>query len=908
MVKFRHYKPRSLQICSRERKKYDAFLSFRGPDVKKTLVDHLYQSLFPAGVNVFIDSEKLEKGQNIGTNLEQAIQDSTIYIPIFSPDYSTSEWCLKEVSLMWKLKSTSTYPIVMIPLFYNVEPCEVRYAEWIGPYAEAFTKHRTKGRHSEGEIEGWSDALNRVSCLSGWSLKETSFGFEGRLVKQVVKDVLQTLDIGVLDVAIRPVGLIPRCDEVIKLLKLGDKTSDKFTLGVWGMGGLGKTTLSKALYNKIHHFFEASSFVSNVKSESSIRGLRKLQQQIFRDLLKTQVKVDNIDHGKVPMRNRLASLRALVVLDDIDNVQQLDALMGDWFGNGSRIIITTRDKRVLEVRQVDLTYPMRGLELAEGVELFSWHAFLRAHPQRGYEDITESIVKSCSGLPLCLEIIGTDLYNRNHIAYWTEALRKLENVGHNSVLETLKISYDTLTHVEKHIFLDIACFFVNLKSSIFIQNRAFNMEFYDRFWTSLGYEPVYTSLKTLEEKALIVVHKHRYSEAIDEDIDEGDHSGQYFCEFSMHELIRDMGRRIVVEEWEKDPAKRSRVWREEDISTLMASTTIQVLFILCSTLHSNKLFCKFFVQFSNLKAKMMHLVLLTRYGLGQDVLRSRNLKRIGPNVENAHGASAYRYFGTNAEISFLDVLEIPINMAVQETAGDRNGSSVRSSVLPKSVAQLIYLRYLDMSGTKQTCLPKEVCELHCLEELCLSRCSLEALPEAFGNLINLKTLDVSNNFLLEFPPSFQHLQSLRNLEMDWNEQLVAFPSLPNNLIALSARRCSKLQVISLDIMRSLETIDLSHCKSVTRLPELESCISLRNLNVDGCKQFVKLDALPQRLASLRISGCSQLQDFPFIHQRRDVVPAFARSHMSGARTESFGGNEVQSLCMIGCDRIRLNIY
>ncbi|GLJ27494.1 hypothetical protein SUGI_0539430 [Cryptomeria japonica] len=232
-------------------------------------------------------------------NLEQAIHDSTIYIPIFSPDYATSAWCLKELPLMWKLGSTCIDPRLTIPLFYNVEPSEVRYSRCKGPYASAFIKHRTQGRHSKAEIEGWNDALYQVSCLSGWCLKETSFGFEGKLVKQVVKDVLQTLDVGVLDVARRPVGLIPRREEVIQLLKLGDKTSDRLSLGIWGMGGLGKTTLSKALYNKIHHLFEASCFVSSVKLEMSIQGLRKLQQQVLRDLLKTQIKVNNIDHGKV---------------------------------------------------------------------------------------------------------------------------------------------------------------------------------------------------------------------------------------------------------------------------------------------------------------------------------------------------------------------------------------------------------------------------------------------------------------------------------------------------------------------------------------------------------------------------------------------------------------------------------
>ncbi|GLJ27491.1 hypothetical protein SUGI_0539320 [Cryptomeria japonica] len=294
-------------------------------------------------------------------------------------------------------------------------------------------------------------------------------------MKYVVKDILQALDIGVLDVARRHVGLMLHCDEVINLLKFGDKSSDRLTLGIWGMGDLGKTILSKVLYNKIHHLFEATSFVSN-EAESSLKP----------------------------------------------------------------------DKHVLEVRQVDVIYPMRELELAEAMELFNWDAFLRAHPKKGCRNLTERIVKVCLALPLSSEIIGTNIYARNHIRYWTKALCNLENVGHCSVFEILKTRYDTLTPIQKHILLDIACFFVNPKSSILNQNRPFNMDFYKRFWSALGCEPVYTSLKTFEEKALTVVHEHIYREAMDEDIDEEDHAGQYFCKFYMHEKIRDMGRWIIV--------------------------------------------------------------------------------------------------------------------------------------------------------------------------------------------------------------------------------------------------------------------------------------------------------------------------------------------------------------------------
>ncbi|GLJ27434.1 hypothetical protein SUGI_0538600 [Cryptomeria japonica] len=905
MGDFCHYNPRASQLPIRDRKKYDVFLSFRGPDVRKTFADHLYQSLSIAGLNVFIDSEKLEKGEVIGMSLQQAIQNSTIYIPIFSPDYATSVWCLREVSLMWQMKSTNAH--IMIPLFYNVEPSHVRHGG--GPYAKAFNKHCTQGPYRPEVIKGWRDVLCEVSYLSGWSLVETSAGYEGKLVDQVVKDVLQSLDFGMRAVAEHPVGLIPRSEEVIQLLKLGDDTISSLTFGIWGMPGLGITNLSKSLHNEIRHLFEASSFVSNIKREDSLHGLIKLQQQILKDLLKTKIKMNDIDHGKILMRNRLASLKALVILDDVDNERQLDALMGDWFGKGTRIIITTQNKRVLEVRQVDVIYPMRGLELAEAVDLFSWHAFRREQPERGYENMTERIVKICSGLPLSLEIIGTDLYNRDKTRYWPEVLHKLETVGHDSVFKTLKISYDNLSPVEQHIFLDIACFFVEIKSSDFIQNRVFSTDFYVRFWSAFGCDSVFTSLKTLEEKALIVVHERRYIEAVDDDADEEEHTGEYFCEFSMHEQIRDMGRRIVREESWNDPTNRSRVWLKEDICTLMqAPTTI----LENSNIEGLMWRRRMELQHIHSLAPLQKLGFL----LWWDLQVKTQIERLPTNL---------KYL----VLSDCHLNDNNAQMAGIECGSDHNGSSLLSPVLPESIAQPKSLRYIDMSGTKQTFLPNEICELHCLEELYLSRCSLEALPETFGNLIRLKFLDVSNNFLSEFPSSFRRLVSLVNLEMAQNEQLVVFPTLPENLTALNARGCSKLQSISVENdMKRLKTMDLSHCKSLTALSTLLGCTSLRYLRLDGCKELDKLDPLPECLVSLSVSGCTKLQNVFF-----NVVRIILSRGIGSISTLSFDGAlsrplpppaslpppplhpvfpvhppEIEELCMIGCDNIRLHIY
>ncbi|GLJ22673.1 hypothetical protein SUGI_0427180 [Cryptomeria japonica] len=132
-------------------KRFDVFLSFRGKDVRKTLVDHLFQALSAAGLKVFLDSYQLKRGEIIDLSLERAIESSAIRIPIFSKGYASSAWCLREAALM--LAS----PGLIIPLFYRVKPAHARHPENdSSPYKNSFLKHYTHSdRYQRGEIDEW---------------------------------------------------------------------------------------------------------------------------------------------------------------------------------------------------------------------------------------------------------------------------------------------------------------------------------------------------------------------------------------------------------------------------------------------------------------------------------------------------------------------------------------------------------------------------------------------------------------------------------------------------------------------------------------------------------------------------------------------------------------------------------
>ena len=159
---------------------YDVFLSFRGRDVRKGFVDHLYHALDGAGFHVFLDTYNLQRGEDISISLQHGIEMSRILIPIFSTNYVESAWCLREVSLITRQvqeKGKKGWTIA-VPLFYDVTPSQVRHPDQShgGPFAEAFQEHESCGKYSPQEIDEWRAALFTLSNLSGWSLKEDTNG------------------------------------------------------------------------------------------------------------------------------------------------------------------------------------------------------------------------------------------------------------------------------------------------------------------------------------------------------------------------------------------------------------------------------------------------------------------------------------------------------------------------------------------------------------------------------------------------------------------------------------------------------------------------------------------------------------------------------------------------------------
>jgi len=148
--------------------KYDVFVSFRGGDTRNNFTDHLFGTLHKKGIVTFRDDTKLKKGENISSELLQAIEGSRILIVIFSRNYASSTWCLKElVKIAECIEVTGQ---IVLPIFYDMDPSEVQKQS--GDYEKAFRDHEERFKENLEKVQRWRGALAQVAELSGWDVRD----------------------------------------------------------------------------------------------------------------------------------------------------------------------------------------------------------------------------------------------------------------------------------------------------------------------------------------------------------------------------------------------------------------------------------------------------------------------------------------------------------------------------------------------------------------------------------------------------------------------------------------------------------------------------------------------------------------------------------------------------------------
>ncbi|KAL3730503.1 hypothetical protein ACJRO7_027505 [Eucalyptus globulus] len=829
---------------------YQVFLNFRGPDTRRTFTDILHQALVNAGISVFIDDEGLRPGERISGNLLQAIDNSKLYIPIFSKDYASSHWCLDELAKM--VENTSKYKEdgkekVILPIFYDVKPDDVKlktllYKDAISNLAQKMEDRKNK--FSSEVIKTWQQALEEVGCTKGWELEKYS-GY-AELIQAVVHEVVVRLETRQKHVTEHLVGMEGRIATITDLLDID--SNDVWFIGIYGMGGIGKTTLAKIIFNQLlHHFGRNRSFLDDVRETAKTKGLVELQKKLLFDVcyFGEAPSITDIDHGINMIEETICNNKMLIVLDDVDEAKQIQKLIGEkTLYSGTRILVTTRDKSVFNIRGFKYKFKeheMMRLSDEDALKIFSRHAFNDNSPLPNYFTLSKAIVSTTDGLPLALEAIGSMLFNFKENEIWEETLEKLRETPHQDVLGKLKISYDALNPEQQQIFLDVACMFIG-------KNKTNPMY----VWKDCKFCPQ-LAIQVLSQRCMIKVLDDK---------------------FQMHDQFRDLGRAIAKNE-------RTRLWDEDDIVRELRSTeikeSVQALYLPWSYFHPRRTHPHRTVTSEQIKRfprmRFLWLPNVTYQGdftgclseLKWIDLHCPFVQRLeATNLLHLENVVVANLSGIEITKDLLDslikgsrkltVLTIQMNPLISETPTFPEYSNLKKLTISQvrslmeidcSIGKLRWLTDLsfeDCSSIKK--LPEQIGELQNLQCLCLHRCfSLIELPTSVSKIKSLMELDVSCTKIAEMPSTMSKLHQLQTLDLDGCHEIQELPKLPISLTTLRLRSKSLQIVPNLSYLTNLvqlllsgdyrykhpsnefQTGDLGWIGSLTKLSNLHVCFT-----------------------------------------------------------------------------------
>ncbi|KAK1393988.1 putative disease resistance protein RGA3 [Heracleum sosnowskyi] len=250
--------------------------------------------------------------------------------------------------------------------------------------------------------------------------------------------------------------IVGRDKDISNLVQIVCKNNeqDLHVVAIVGMGGQGKTTLARMVFNSddVINMFQKRMWITI----SDDFDLIKILNEMVESLNSTKSQLKN-SHGLVnELQKRLKGEKFLLVLDDVWNEDLVkwedlrNSLLGVSSAKGSSVIVTTRNQKVIDAMQNCVPYLVEKLQEDDSYKLFKKIAFRDGGVSEiePFADLGRSMVKRCSGLPLAIKALGGMLRSKESVQEW----RKIQNSeiwtsqDELPVIPSLRLSYDNLPY------------------------------------------------------------------------------------------------------------------------------------------------------------------------------------------------------------------------------------------------------------------------------------------------------------------------------------------------------------------------------------------------------------------------------------------------------------------------------
>ncbi|EEF35612.1 putative disease resistance protein RGA4 [Ricinus communis] len=625
---------------------------------------------------------------------------------------------------------------------------------------------------------------------------------------------------------------------IIELLMASNYEENVVVIPIVGIGGLGKTTLAQLVYNdeRVKTHFKSSSWVC----VSDDFDVKIIVQKILESVTGDRCFSFEMDTLKNRLHETINGKRFLLVLDDIwcDNFETWcrlrDLLVGG--ARGSRIIITTRIKKVAEIVSTNQPYELEGLSDMDSWSLFKLMAFKQGKvPSPSFDAIGREIVGKYVGVPLAIRAIGRLLYFKNASEWLSFKNKELSNVDlkENDILSTLKLSYDHLPPRLRHCFA---------YCRIFPKGSKINVKKLVYLWMAQGYIKSSDPSQCLEDVGFEYFNDLLWRSFFQEV--EKDHFGNInICR--IHDLMHDL------------------CWSVVGSGSNLSSSNVK--YVSKGTRHVSIDYCKGAMLPSLLDVRKMRTFFLSNEpgyngNKNQGLEIISNLRRV--RALDAHNSGIVMVPRSLEKLKHIRFLDLSYNTRIE--------------TLPDSITKLQNLQVLKLAGLRRLKqLPKDIKKLVDLMHLDLWKCDgLTHMPPGLGQLTSLSYL---SRFLVAKDDGVSKhvsglgelcdLNNLRGLLEIMNLQNVKNPA--SEFRTANLKEKQHLQTLKLTWKSGDEDDNTaSGSNDDVSLEELQPHENLQWLDVRGWGRlrFPSWVASLTSLVELRIDNCINCQNLPPLDQ------------------------------------------